>query len=173
MSKIASSCELKNRQNPLPDSFKPSRQLADNRQVVNCLSVRTLQQKTRWSDSFGRFLVILNIILQNHQQSLDMPLRQVSNDQSVLIYCSVYKPLTLYISFTLYIHPFTLYIPLFTLYIYPPHIIYNIYVPVFLNIDIKNMFSVNLPFQSDNRFVGKCRLQPCDSFHSMKMHLLS
>ena len=38
--------------NIAPSISKPSRQLADNRQVVNCLSVRMLQPKTRWSDSF-------------------------------------------------------------------------------------------------------------------------
>ena len=36
----------------LPFISKPSRQLADNRQVANCLSVRMLLPKTRWSDSF-------------------------------------------------------------------------------------------------------------------------
>ena len=40
----------------IPLISKPSRQLADNRQVVNYLSVRILQQKTRQSDSFfGNF----------------------------------------------------------------------------------------------------------------------
>ena len=36
----------------LPFISKPSRQLADNRQVANCLPVRMLLSKTRWSDSF-------------------------------------------------------------------------------------------------------------------------
>ena len=34
---------------------KPSRQLPDNRQAVNCLSVRILQSKTRQSDGFSHF----------------------------------------------------------------------------------------------------------------------
>ena len=36
----------------LPFISKPSRQLADNRQVANCLPVRMLLSKTRWPDSF-------------------------------------------------------------------------------------------------------------------------
>ena len=35
---------------------KPSRQLPDNHQAVNCLSVRILQSKTRQSDGFLQFL---------------------------------------------------------------------------------------------------------------------
>ena len=40
----------------IPLISKPSRQLADNREIVNCLFVRILQQKTRWSDSFFAIL---------------------------------------------------------------------------------------------------------------------
>ena len=47
----------------IPLISKPSRQLADNRQTVNCLSVRILQQKTRWSDSFSEFLAFTEIQL--------------------------------------------------------------------------------------------------------------
>ena len=36
----------------IPFISKPSRQLPDNRQTTNCLSIRILRQKTRWSDSF-------------------------------------------------------------------------------------------------------------------------
>ena len=36
----------------IPLISKPSRQLPDNRQAANCLFVRMLQSKTRWSDSF-------------------------------------------------------------------------------------------------------------------------
>ena len=45
----------------LTDNFshlsKPSRQFADSCQVVNCLVVNILQQKTRQSDGFYVFLV--------------------------------------------------------------------------------------------------------------------
>ena len=40
----------------IPLICKPSRQLADNREIVNCLFVRILRQKTRWSDSFFAIL---------------------------------------------------------------------------------------------------------------------
>ena len=40
----------------IPFISKPSRQLADNRQAANYLSVRILQQKTRQSDSFSAIL---------------------------------------------------------------------------------------------------------------------
>ena len=40
------------RRNALTYRLFATRQLADKRQVVNCLSVRMLQPKTRWSDSF-------------------------------------------------------------------------------------------------------------------------
>ncbi|KIP63018.1 hypothetical protein ST43_01520 [Prevotella pectinovora] len=45
------------RRNALTYRLFATRQLADNRQVVNCLSVRMLQPKTRWSDSFPEILV--------------------------------------------------------------------------------------------------------------------
>ena len=78
---------------------------------------------------FRRKFYSIEYNFTNHQQSLDIPSRirmdmplrirssQVCNDQSVLIYCSVYIPLTIYILLTLIIYPTsTLYIP-FTLYI--------------------------------------------------------
>ena len=40
------------RRNALTYRLFATRQLDDNRQMVNCLSVRMLQPKTRWSDSF-------------------------------------------------------------------------------------------------------------------------
>ena len=40
----------------IPLICKLSRQLADNREIVNCLFVRILQQKTRQSDSFSEIL---------------------------------------------------------------------------------------------------------------------
>ena len=52
----------------IPLICKPSRQLADNREIVNCLFVRILRQKTRWSDSFSQFLFLLRI--KRHLQLL-------------------------------------------------------------------------------------------------------
>ena len=52
----------------IPLICKPSRQLADNREIVNCLFVRILRQKNRWSDSFSQFLVLLRI--KRHLQLL-------------------------------------------------------------------------------------------------------
>ena len=51
------------RRNALTYRLFATRQLADNRQVVNCLSVRMLQPKTRWSDSFSEILVFT----ENHR----------------------------------------------------------------------------------------------------------
>ena len=45
----------------IPLISKPSRQLADNRQMVNYLFVRVLQQKTRQSDSFSEILAFTEI----------------------------------------------------------------------------------------------------------------
>ena len=45
----------------IPLISKPSRQLPDNRQTVNSLFVRILQQKTRQSDSFSEILAFAEI----------------------------------------------------------------------------------------------------------------
>ena len=45
----------------IPLISKPSRQLPDNRQTVNFLFVRILQQKTRQSDSFSEILAFAEI----------------------------------------------------------------------------------------------------------------
>ena len=45
----------------IPLISKPSRQLADNRDIANCLFVRILQQKTRQSDSFFHFFSFSSI----------------------------------------------------------------------------------------------------------------
>ena len=91
------------------------------------MSNRYKENQMVWQ--FRRKFYSIEYSFTNHQQSLDIPLRkrmdmplrirssQVCNDQSVLIYCSVYIPLTIYILLTLIIYPTsTLYIP-FTLYI--------------------------------------------------------
>ena len=85
------------------------------------MSDRYKENQMVWQ--FRRKFYSIEYNFTNHQQSLDMPSRirmdmplrirssQVCNDQSVLIYCSVYILLTLiiYPTSTLYI-PFTLYI---------------------------------------------------------------
>ena len=92
------------------------------------MSNRYKENQMVWQ--FRRKFYSIEYNFTNHQQSLDMPLRirmdmpsrirssQVCNDQSVLIYCSVYIPPTQYISSShwLYTTLSTLYIP-FTLYI--------------------------------------------------------
>ena len=99
------------------------------------MSNRYKENQMVWQ--FRRKFYSIEYNFTNHQQSLDIPSRirmdmplrkrmdmplrirssQVCNDQSVLIYCSVYIPLTIYILLTLIIYPTsTLYIP-FTLYI--------------------------------------------------------
>ena len=45
----------------IPLISKPSRQLPDNRQTVNSLFVRILQQKTRQTDSFSEILAFAEI----------------------------------------------------------------------------------------------------------------
>ena len=98
------------------------------------MSNRYKENQMVWQ--FRRKFYSIEYNFTNHQQSLDIPSRirmdmplrkrmdmplrirssQVCNDQSVLIYCSVYIPLTIYILLTLIIYPTsTLYIP-FTLY---------------------------------------------------------
>lgn len=51
---------------------KPSRQLADSCLTVNYQYIKALHQKTRQSDSFYDFLVILHLYCQNHK-SLSIP----------------------------------------------------------------------------------------------------
>ena len=135
------------------------------------MSNRYKENQMVWQ--FRRKFYSIEYNFTNHQQSLDIPSRirmdmplrirssQVCNDQSVLIYCSVYIPLTIYILLTIYI-PHTIYI-LLTLIIYPtstlyiPFTLYNIlyvWFPVFFYIDIKSMFPDNQLFPSGDRFRG-------------------
>ena len=104
------------------------------------MSNRYKENQMVWQ--FRRKFYSIEYNFTNHQQSLDIPSRirmdmplrirmdmplrirssQVCNDQSVLIYCSVYIPLTIYILLTIYI-PHTIYI-LLTLIIYPTSTLY-------------------------------------------------
>ena len=145
--------------------FKPSRQFRTTvRPLTICMSNRYKENQMVWQ--FRRKFYSIEYNFTNHQQSLDIPSRirmdmplrirmdipsrirssQVSNDQSVLIYCSVYIP-----PHNIY-PPHINYIPHSLHYISPSHYILYVWFPVFFYIDIKSMFPDNQLFPSGDRF---------------------